>query len=123
MEKLGDHLFEVDPVTIEVKIGEKASEDFYQIPVDSFSPSQNDLLNFFAEYNYDFAHSNAEPEILKGQVFMGVSRHQNLSDSKVGHKIKKREVKSNQKIAESIEKIKKLYRNLSFYESFTPNET
>jgi hypothetical protein len=39
MEKLGDHLFEVDPVTIEVKIGEKASEDFYQIPVDSFSPS------------------------------------------------------------------------------------
>ena len=88
MEKLGDHLFEVDPVTIEVKIGEKASEDFYQIPVDSFSPSQNDLLNFFAEYNYDFAHSNAEPEILKGQVFMGVSRHQNLSDSKVGHKIK-----------------------------------
>ena len=53
---------------------------------------------------------------------MGVSKHENLSDSKVGYKIKKREVKSNQKIAESIEKIKKLYRNLSFYESFVPDE-
>lgn len=95
MEKLGDHLFEVDPITIDFKIGENSSEDFYQLPVDSFSPSQSDLLNFFVELNYDFAHSNAEPEILKGSVFMGVAKHQNLTDSKVGYKIKKREVKSN----------------------------
>lgn len=122
MEKLSDHLFEVDPITIEFSIGEKPSENYYQIPVDSFSPSQNDLLNFFVEQNYDFAHSGAEPEILKGSIFMGVSKHENLSDSKVGFKIKKREVKSNQKIAESIDKIKKLYRNLSFYESFVPDE-
>jgi hypothetical protein len=53
---------------------------------------------------------------------MGISKHENLSDSNFAYKIKKREVKSNQKVAESIDKIKKLYRNLSFYESFVPGE-
>jgi hypothetical protein len=57
-----------------------------------------------------------------GQVFMGISKHENLCDSKAAYKIKKREAKSNQKIAESIDRIKKLYRNLSFYESFVPDE-
>lgn len=38
---------------------------------------------------------------------MGVAKHDNLSDSKSGFKIKKREHKQNSKISESIEKIKK----------------
>lgn len=54
---------------------------------------------------------------------MGISKHENLSDSQLAYKIKKREVKSNQKISESIDRIKKLYRNLNFYESFVPDES
>jgi hypothetical protein len=46
-----------------------------------------------------------------------------LNDSQAAYKIKKREVKSNQKIADSIDRIKKLYRNLSFYESFIPDDS
>jgi hypothetical protein len=65
MEKLGDHLFEVDPVVLEFKVGDTAEERAYRLPVDSISPSQGELLDFFVEQNYDFAHSKAEPEILK----------------------------------------------------------
>lgn len=46
---------------------------------------------------------------------LGVSKHQNLSDSIKGNSIKKREIKQNEKMQASIEKIKNLYKNMSFY--------
>ena len=51
---------------------------------------------------------------------LGVSKHQNLSDSIKGNSIKKREIKQNEKMQASIEKIKNLYKNMSFYQSLIP---
>jgi|TARA_B110000285_G_scaffold230023_1_gene295850 hypothetical protein len=59
MEKLSHHLFEVDPIQIEFKIGKPVTDGkriqrmFYQLPVDCFSPSQQKLLDFFVKYNYE----------------------------------------------------------------------
>ena len=49
MEKLNEHLFEVDPITFEFEIGKtnpavgsigSIQKRVYQVPVDCFSPSQ-----------------------------------------------------------------------------------
>ena len=53
---------------------------------------------------------------------VGVKKNQNLSDSKRGTTIKKREKKHNEKIKGSIDKIKKLYRHMNFYESLVPSD-
>lgn len=51
---------------------------------------------------------------------MGVQIHHNLTDSTKGKEIKKREQKHNQKIQNSIEKMKYLYRHRAFYDSIVP---
>ena len=69
MEKLQHHLFEVDPIQIEFKIGKKVTAEkrlermFYQLPVDCFSASQQKQLDFFVKYNYEmkqFCESQGE---------------------------------------------------------------
>ena len=74
MEKLSEHLFEVDPIEIEFAIGqfEKEGDDgqngaegriqrmFYRMPVDCFSPNQQNKLDFLVKCNYEFMSGPAD---------------------------------------------------------------
>jgi hypothetical protein len=65
-------------------------------------PSQNQkrLLKFLADHNYDFTFADlTEP---KAETLAG--------------KLKKRELKSNMKIAAAIEQMKRSYRQMEFFE-------
>ena len=53
---------------------------------------------------------------------MGVRKHQKPNDSFEASTIKKREQKSNAKITESIDKIKMLYRHMTFYKAMVPSK-
>lgn len=53
---------------------------------------------------------------------IAVKKNQNLSDSTKGSSIKKREKKQNDKIKGSVDKIKKLYKHMNFYESLVPQD-
>ena len=99
MEKLNEHLFEVDPITFEFEIGKtnpavgsigSIQKRVYQVPVDCFSPSQQKLLDFLVKYNYEFSEQEKDIEDVG---FMGVIKNQLLSDSVKGTNIKKREMK------------------------------
>lgn len=122
MEKLKNHLFDVDPVQIEFEIGREAPEHgavqskWYQLPVECFSESQQKLVDFISKYNYEFVDAKKEED----ERFMGVAKNQLLSDSAKGASMKKREIKANQKIQESVEKIKQNYRHKAFFEAIIP---
>ena len=67
------------------------------------------------KYNYEFkTQEENDNEIIP------IRKNQNLSDSNKGSSIKKREKKSNDKIKISVDKIKKLYKHMNFYEAMIP---
>lgn len=113
------------------------------MPVDCFSPNQQNKLDFLVKCNYEFMSGPADNctnfDILgrnQGQLgqmgaaagpslphlVMGVQKHQNLSDSNEANRNKKREQKYNLKISESIEAMKKHYRHMRFFEAFVPEK-
>lgn len=122
MEKLKNHLFDVDPITIEFEIGKEAQQEgsvqskWFQLPVECFSESQQKLVDFIAKYNYEFFDAKKEED----EKFMGVVKNQLLSDSAKGASMKKREMKANEKIQESIDKMKQHYRHKAFFEAIIP---
>ena len=95
-------------------------------------------MSFLSKFNYQFSVTTDEEALhvqgdgaqlgknaLQAQaaaahVVMGVQRHQQLSDSTQSHGLKKREAKANEKIVEAIEKIRRSYSHMKFFEQFTP---
>jgi len=66
MDKLSDHLLEVDPIVFECQIGVPGStaiqQMWYQLPVECFSKSQQQYVDFLANNNYEFADLATETE-------------------------------------------------------------
>ena len=87
MDKLSDHLFEVQPVVVEFMIGLDSQHGsiqrrFFDLQVECFSESQQRYIDFLSKHNYEFTDSVDKRDA--GPQFMGVQIHNNLSDSLKG---------------------------------------
>lgn len=103
MAKLGEHLFELDPLKITFNIDPDNTNRFqtqtFRLPVISFSEMPRRQLEFLAKYNY----SNDTGEKV-------------LVDSEESMHMKMREKKANRKIIGSIDKIKSMQGKLNLIE-------
>lgn len=92
MAKLGEHLFELEPLKIEFTVDPESESRYslksFRLSVNSFSEMPKRQLDFLAKYNY--SGNNAEKALM---------------DSKESMHIKAREKKANRKIVGSIDKI------------------
>ena len=103
MAKLGEHLFELDPLKIAFTIDPDNNHRFqmqtFKMPVTSFSEMPKRQLEFLAKYNYS---SDSGEKV--------------LVDSDEGMHMKMREKKANRKIIGSIDKIKAMQGKLKSIE-------
>eukprot|EP00347_Sterkiella_histriomuscorum_P018284 403346097 len=113
--KLKDHLFEVQPIELNFEIKTTRGTPqvvyhFYDMSVFEYhTESQKEQIEFLINCNYDFFNSNQNPS---------ADQTSGSSTSKLalnGNLLKKRELKQNIKISNSIEKLKKAYRHMDFF--------
>lgn len=67
MEKLSNHLFEVQPVVFEFMIGSQSDcgsiqRRFFNLQVECFSESQQRQIDFLTKYNYEFIDTTSNPD-------------------------------------------------------------
>ena len=128
MSKLSQHLWEIEPITLEFEIDREEQFKKYVLPVECFSESQSKFIDFIQKHNYEFTSEEDPNKSVRkadenlGIQMMGVRKHQAPCDSIEANTIKKREVKSNAKITESIDKIKQVYRHMTFYNALVPSK-
>ena len=93
MEKLNEHLFDLEPLKLDFRIDPSAKRftaKTFKLRVTSYSETPTKLLQFLARYNYSYFNDDKVT----------------LADSESSAFLRKREQKHNAKIVASIDKIK-----------------
>jgi len=122
MEKLNNHLSDIDPITIKLHIGGKElfeSEQYkaggkfqrflHSIEVDVFSENQSKLVEFLTKNNAEFSGDQMKQVnklesfhsvhgYLTSAIAMSVNKHGQMNDSHRASELKKREKKAASKI-------------------------
>ena len=107
---LNPHLQETEPLTLRAMIETSEPKNEYKIfdlSVQTYPQIYKKALNFLVDHNYQFS-SNQDPS-------------SSATDTKASSTLKKREQKSDAKMAEKIEKIARKHSQLEFYEQMSSN--